>query len=472
MPVDYAALANKARTATAPAPSPTESGGVIRTAADVATGVAKGAANTVAGLGELVHRIPGVTRGVDAAYEAAGFPVSSDAAFHEARRVTQPTNTAQKVGFYGEQLGEFFLPTGVVSRGAKIATEAGKSGALTAAQGGSDLAAVADAGLSLAIPGAGAVRRGAKALTEAAEPLVKAALKPTLASLKRITGKGDLDAKASALVRFIIDNKLTTADKARALFQETEHALQRVLSVKNAPTDEPTRVLRYLDALERSAARQRLPASDVAAIRNAAAELVEGSLGRDVVQMVPTPHKTLVDPFGKPITVLVPETTRVMRATTQADEALDAARASGRWSTRKTWGEIKGTDKEISKTVERAGRDAVKIAVPEARPLLATEGKALQSADVLERMAQRTGNRDAVSLPAHVIAAGELATGRVPLMAFAANWLRNNQMKAGMWADSLGKAIQAGNAPMVADILKKLGVGAASQSMRSAPATP
>lgn len=442
---------------------------MAQTAGDVATGVAKGVGNTVAGLGELVHQVPGVSRAVDTLY---GQPGVSQASFQEARRVTQPTNTAQKVGYYGSQIGQFLLPTGAVSRGAKLASEIGKSGVLTAAQGGSAGETAVSAGLSAVVPGAGAVKRAGKSIANAAEPLVKAALKPTLASLKRITGKGNLDAKASALVRFIIDNKLTTADKARALFQETEHALQRVLSVKNAPTDEPTRVLRYLDALERSAARQRLPASDVAAIRNAAAELVEGSLGRDVVQMVPTPHATLVDQFGKPITVLVPKTTRVMRATTQAAEALDAARASGRWATRKTWGEIKGTDKEISKTVERAGRDAVKTAVPEARPLLATEGKALQSEDVLTRMAQRTGNRDTVSLPAQLIAGGELATGRVPVIAFAANWLRNNQIKAGMWADSLGKAIERGNAPLVADILKKLGVGTTSQSMRSAPATP
>lgn len=446
---------------------------VLDVARDVGTGVVKGAANTVIGLGELAHRIPGVSEAVDAGYEAMGIPVMpSREAFPAARETVRPTNTAQKVGFYGEQIGEFFLPTGAAARGAKLAAEVGKSGTLTAAQGGNLTDTAVSAGMSAVVPGAGAVKRVGKAIANQAEPLVRAAVKPTVASLRRITGKDGMDAKANALVRFIIDHKLTDADKARALFQQTEHELQRVLSVKNAPTDEPTRALRYLEALERSAARQRLPAEDVGAIRNAAAELLQGGLGEDVVRMVSKPHPKLLDASGKPIMVLVPETTRALKVSTQADEAMGAARSSGRWQTRKSWGEQKGTDKEIKKTIERAGRDAVKTAIPETRALLQTEGKALQSADVLERMAQRAGNRDAVSLPAHVIAAGEVASGRVPVLAFAANWLRNNQMRAGMWADALGKAIEKGNAPLVADLLKKLGVGATSQAMRSAQATP
>lgn len=442
-----------------------------RTAADVGIGIAKGVGNTFVGLGELVHAVPGVTRAVDAMY---GRPGLSAAATAEGRRVTQPTNTAQRVGFTGEQIGEFFLPTGTLSKGAKAATEIVKSGALTKVQGGSVGDAALSGGITAVVPGAAAARRVGQAISDSAEPLVRAAVKPTVTSLKRIAGasKEGLDAKANALVRFIIDNRLTTADKARDLFQRTEHELQRVLNVRNAPTDEPTRVLRYLQALENSAAKQRLPASDVAAIRNAAAELVEGSLGQDVITMVSKPHPTLLDAAGKPISVLVPETSRAMRASTDAAEAMDAARSSSRWQTRKQWGEQKGTDTEVRKTVERAGRDAVKVAVPEARPLLRTEGQALQSAEVLDRMAQRAGNRDAVSLPAQVIAAGEIARGGVPVLAFASNWLRNNQLKAGMWADALGKAIERGNAPLAADILKRLGVGEASQAMRTAPAAP
>lgn len=442
-------------------------------ARDVSIGVAKSAADTAIGLGELVHRIPGVSRAVESVYDFFGVPgVNAQQSFPAARALVQPANEAQQTGFYGGQLAQFALPTGGVTRAVKVASQVGTAGALTAAQGGGVKESAVAAGASTLIPGAGAVRRGAKVIADQAEPLVRAAIKPTVASLKRITGAGNMDAKANALVRFIIDNGLTTADKARDLFLKTEHELQRILAVKNAPTDAATRAARYLEALERSAAKQGLGADDVATINKAAAELLEGPLGKDVITMVPTPHPTLVGANGNPITVLRPHVTRELRPDVPANEALGSARASSRWKTRKSWGEQKGATTEAVKAVERAERDAVKVAVPEARALLQTEGKALQAEDVLGRMAQRAGNRDVASLPAQVIAAGEIARGGVPILAFASNWLRNNQLKAGMWADSLGKAIQAGNAPMVADILKKLGVGASSQAMRSAPATP
>lgn len=181
-------------------------------------------------------------------------------------------------------------------------------------------------------------------------------------------------------------------------------------------------------------------------------------MGKDVVTMVSTPHPTLVQPNGQPFMVLTPKTTRALRTDVMADEALDSARASSKWTTRKQWGEQKGTRMEAEKAVERAQRDAVKEAVPEARPVLAKQGNAIRSAETLDRMQLRAGNRDAVSLPAHVIAAGEIATGRVPLMAFAANWLRNNQMKAGIGADALAKAIQRNDVRSVSEILGRLGV--------------
>lgn len=435
---------------------------------DVGMGIAKGAANTAVGLGELVHRIPGVSTAVDALY---GQPGLSEAAFPAAREAVRPTNTAQKVGFYGEQMGEFFLPVAGMPGKVGLAANVAKDAVLAGAQSGSGRDAALSGAMSAVVPGGKAVKAGGKWIADQAEPLVRSAMKPAMASLRKITGKGGMDAKANALVRFVIDNKLTTPDKAQRLFQETEGALQRLMAVKNAPTDEPARVLRYLSALESSAAKQRLAGADVAAIRNAAADLLEGSLGQDVVTWAMQPHPTLVDAAGKALMVKVPVTSRAMRPFTMADEALDAARSSGRWQTRKAWGEIKGTDKEIAKTVERAGRDAVKKAIPEAKALLATEGKAIQAEQALDRMAARTGNRDAISLPAHVIAAGEVASGKVPVMAFAANWLRNNQMKAGMWADVLGKAIQKGNAPLVADILERLGVSGVSQMARQG-ATP
>ena len=264
-------------------------------------------------------------------------------------------------------------------------------------------------------------------------------------------------------VRFIIDNRLTTADKARDLFQEAERELQRLLTARNAPTDAATRAQRYLEALERSAAKQGLAADDVAQINRAAGELLEGQMGRDVFLMVPTPHPTLVGANGQPIIVLRPKVTRELRPTVPAQEALESAQASSKWSTRKQWGEQKGATMEAAKAVERAQRTAIKEAVPETRALFRTQTQALSAEEILDRMAQRAANRDIVSLPAHMIAAGEMARGRVPLLAFVTNWLRNNQLPVGIWADRLATAIERQDVAAVSAILGRLGVGVSTQ---------
>lgn len=444
------------------APAAPESRGGV---ADVGVGLAKSAAGTVIGLGETMaapmRMIPGVR-------DYVGTPEE----FEGARNAyATPTNTIQQVSKTVGDVAQFFAPTGAAGK-VKLASEIGKAGLLTKAQGGTGGQAATSGVLTAVVPGAGAVVKGAQALRASAHPLVRAAIKPTVTALKRVAGGGNLDAKARALVDFVIEHRLTTPEKARALFTRTEQELQAILAKNPAATDAATRASRYLTALERSAAKQGLGADDVAQLRNAAAGLLEGPMGDDVVTMVSQAHPTLVNPQGQPIQVLVPQVTRQLRSSVPADEALESARASSRWSTNKQWGEMKGTSVEAQKAVERAQRDAVKAAVPEAKGALAVESKALKSEEVLARMQQRAGNRDTVSLPAHVIAAGELASGRVPFLAFAANWLRNNQLKAGMWADRLGKAIEEGNTPQVTEILKRLGVGAAAQQMRPVPATP
>lgn len=443
---------------------------------DGVIGAAKGAANTVIGLGRVFYdHVPGVGAISDAAQRAVfGDAVPAgpmfDAAKHE---FATPTNTAQRIGYGAEQMAEYFVPAGRAEKLAarvaagtprylrifpEMAAQAGAGGAVATAQG-QDPTAAAVSGAAMPVVGR-PVSAGLRWAAGQAEPLARAAIKPTVTAMRRVAGASQtgLDAQAEKLVQFVLENKLTTPTKARALFDQTEVELRALLSGKNAPTDEPARVLRYLQALERSASKQRLPAGDVAAIRNAAAELLEGSLGETKLQMVPQLHPTLVNPQGQPITVLVPQPYRVMRASTPADEALEAARSSGRWQTRKQWGEQKGTDIEVRKTVERAGRDAVKAAVPESAPLLRRESQALLAEEVLDRMAFRAANRDAVSLPAHVVAAGEIASGRVPIVAFAANWLRNNQLKAGIWAHALRKGIESNNGRLTGEALRRLGV--------------
>lgn len=433
---------------------------------EATVGAAKGVARRAVGLGKTVHQIPGVTPAVDWLY---GKPGLSAAALTAADTTLAPETPGEALGQTIEQVGEFLVP--LPSSKVRYLAELARTAGLTAAQGGSGTDVALATGVSAVLPGAGAVRRTASGLGRAAESLVRAALKPTVAAMSHIAGasRTGLNAQAQRLVRFILDEKIATAEQATLIIQGAEAELQRVLAVKNAPTDAPRRAIRYLDALERHAAKQALPAEDVATLRNAAAEVLESGLGEDVITMVPAPHPTLVTPQGTPIMVLVPKTTRALRPDVQAAEALERARATSQWATKKQWGEQKGATAEASKAVERAARDAVKAAVPEARPLLARERQAIQAQTVLDRAGFRAMNRDVSSLGAQVIAAGEIAGGRIPTLAFAANWLRNNQFRAGRWADTLRNAIDRGNVPLVMDIMKKLGVGMTAQIRTEAP---
>lgn len=470
-------------------------------------GAVKGAARTAVGLGQLVHKIPGVSTTVDKLLDALGVPgqgMSSGqimAANPQSALGLDSTNSAQKLGMLIEQIGEFMLPVGAgekatVTVGTKLAphvpqmlrstarmvprmaANAATGAGVTAAQGGNPVVG-AVAGATAPIVG-GAVNRGAEWIGDKAVPLVRAAVKPTVTELKRTPGASvtGIDSAVNRLARFILDNRLTTPDKAQAIIDGAERELQALVNAQ--PTDAPVRAVRYLMTLERSAAKQGLPASDVAMIRSAADELVKGPMGETVTTTVmrpsgytpPSHHGApaaparpgLVGPNGQPVMVPTPVTTRQLRPSMPADEALQSARASSRWQTRKAWGEQKGAATEATKAVERAQRDAVKTAIPAAKPVLQREGQAIQAKKVLDRMAFRMANRDAVSLPAHVVAAGEIASGKVPLLAFAANWLRNNQMKAGILADQLSKAIARQDVQAVGAILNRLGVAGTAQT--------
>lgn len=159
-------LANLMRDDDAPAPE-------RATATDVGIGVAKGAATTGTGLGELLHRIPGVSRAVDALYGEEGL---SDRAFPAAREALRPTNTAQQVGFAGEQIAEHFLPVGAVSKVAR----AGQAAATTLAQTGDVRTAGVSGAITAAVPGVvGAAGRASQFFKKGAIKDITRALAPT-----------------------------------------------------------------------------------------------------------------------------------------------------------------------------------------------------------------------------------------------------------------------------------------------------
>lgn len=274
-----------------------------------------------------------------------------------------------------------------------------------------------------------------------AVPLVRAGLKTPLTLLKQQAGASTtgVTVQANRLAKFIIDNRITTPGKATQIIKNAEAELQRILAMKGqVATDAPARAMLYLDILEQQAARALTP-DHAATIRAAAADLLKGPLGETVP--VPTTSPQPSQQF-----------TRVLRPEVPAAEALDIARATSRFETRRSWGEQKGTAMEATKAAERAVRDAFKVALPEARTPLERQGQAILAQKVLDRQVWRELNRDVVSLPGLVGLTSNAVIG------FAAHWLRNNQLRAGIWADQLAQAIAGKNAAAATSILSRLKV--------------
>jgi hypothetical protein len=425
---------------------------------DALLGGAKGLGSTVTSLGQIMDLVvPGLYMLSDAA--AGGGKGSGGRALEAVRGELQPDGTSQDVGFALEQLLEFLAP-GAATRGIaglvpRMAAEGATSAGLTSVQGGSPVAAGV---AGTAMPALGKLAGAAgKAAGDKAVPMVRSALKPTVTSLRQAAGSSmtGLDAQANKLAKFILDNNLANAAQAQKLIEASERELQAILLAKNTAVDAPQRAARYLDKLERSAADQALPGRDVATIKAAAAEMLEQSgfgttVTREVLRNSPS---GLVGPSGQVVKVPVRETTRELRTDMMADEALRKARATSRWDTRKQYGEMKGADTEAAKAIERGARDSVKAAIPETKPVLQRQSGAIQAREALDRMGQRAANRDQVSLP------GLVGASHSAVLGFAAQWLRNNQMRAGRYARQLEQAIARKDVQTVTDIMGRLGVG-------------
>lgn len=200
-------------------------GGVIDTAADIAAGIGKGVASTVFHGGDIIRRATGMERVIERP---------------EVRAITQPSGTAQKVGYGIEQAGEFLLPGGAVTRLSQIgkAATAGMRGAralnigtraalegigaagVAGVQSGGDLASIRNAALTggALSAGTGVLAAGVKpvgrALQRSAVKQYERVLNPTTKGLKHIVAEKEL---APGLIeRGVIGSAETIKGKAAA----------------------------------------------------------------------------------------------------------------------------------------------------------------------------------------------------------------------------------------------------------------
>lgn len=144
-------------------------GGMTGTAIDLGVGALKGVGNTVFGLGKLVRDYTPVGRLSDAILPGA---------FDERPDELVPQNPTQQVGYTGEQIGEFFLPSTAIAKLGKVGAVA-RSAAQTMAQT-NDLATSGVSGaLTAVMPGGSAAKKVAETLETSAEKTVTQALGAT-----------------------------------------------------------------------------------------------------------------------------------------------------------------------------------------------------------------------------------------------------------------------------------------------------
>ncbi len=98
-------------------------GGFLKGVGDVIVGAGKGLLNTVSNASKLGQTAMNKLYGAEDIQETITDPQSK-----KLQEVSTPTNTAQKAGFIGEQIAEFFIPGGASAKAGKAAEMAVKGG--------------------------------------------------------------------------------------------------------------------------------------------------------------------------------------------------------------------------------------------------------------------------------------------------------------------------------------------------------
>jgi hypothetical protein len=188
---------------------------------DVGIGAAKGVGNTVFGMGKLVRDYTPIGRISD---------LIMPGAFDERPQELNPTNTAQRIGFTGEQVGEFFVP---LSKVAKLGTagQVLRSAGQTMAQSGSPV----DAGVSGAITAAsGPVGRGvSKAINATSKALSTGAEKSVAQALGATKEWAKVDAARLApemLKRGVKGSREAMLEQAKEQASNIGHAIDDVIA--------------------------------------------------------------------------------------------------------------------------------------------------------------------------------------------------------------------------------------------------
>lgn len=179
----------------------------------VATGIGKGLASTFTGTAALGEKVlGGIGRALTPkkyeamlGFEKQAVPLAEQVIPEKYRK---PQGTAEKVGFYGEQIGEFLLPGGEISKGAKaleeslkglsLAPKLAKFGGAVGAEalGGAGVSALQSGGDIKETAMGGLAGAAAPPLSLLAKGVFKGAGKTIAETLGKTTGAGEAAIKS------------------------------------------------------------------------------------------------------------------------------------------------------------------------------------------------------------------------------------------------------------------------------------
>lgn len=387
-------------------------------------------------------------------------------AMDKAKRESIPQQLAAIGGWFGGPLGAGFG----AYVGSRLRGESVKDSAISGVTN-AVVPKVVEKGLSAA----------GTAIANEAIPAVRSATKASVQLLRRRAGiEGTTPNRVgNRIATTILEGGYRTSDDAAAAISALDDQITQAVRDAESQTpglsiDSATRIPKYLDGLLRKIDKQITPGQDRAAVQAFGKELVKDSplsqrIGPPYDRTSPTPELQLQRILelamkdGKQRTFRAPGVSgpsssyepmgtnaRALRTDVSPSEARSIVRAKSFFNK-----DASGASIAAGKETERAVRDGIKRAVPNAAPLLRRQGNAMDAEKVLEDMATRTANRDQISLPGIVGAAPDIAAGKLPIAGLLTHWLRNNQLRAGHAAYKYGPKITR-SAPVSGESVRAL----------------
>lgn len=420
--------------------------------ADVGIGAAKGSGTSITGLGELVHMIPGVSRGVDWLY---GTPGLSQASFRDARQRLAPTTPAQQAGFFVEQLAELAVPATKVAKtlkGASTLVRLGAEGMLggagAAIQTGDPWAAPAGAAFGMVVP---AGLAGLRAARQSAGVLAAGA---------RTGGTvGALGALARRALPEQPRTLITQALKPRNTQRAFEPAVDKALPIIAQAVQAPIRTIDDLIAGVRSA--KRMVQTDLDVLRGAGAPLsIDLAPLADAAERAITTKVRRLDPD---LTNTLVAKAQRWRQRVSLDEAEDMLRTTNAelegfyakmpWAQRAAVlsdpvaAELDTTARALRVAIDDALDTAVSGMGDSAKTLRRQYGALIEMGTTAERRALVAKRQQPVSLSEQIAATGAMANRASGIVRAGAGMLHGSPMEVGRGlADIVGGTLQRASA--------------------------